>query len=388
MRGSRRGDGLRQPGGRGDRRVRVAAGPDVGDRDGVGTGEDVGERVEQRRRPVVGQRLVHGPDAPAGLALADRGQRLADRRRVVAVVVVHDDARAPRPCARAAARRPRTPPRPATIAPAPTPDGGRRARDPQRVRGVVAARGRQARGDRAGERVEAERSRAWSPRGRAAVIRPEERRRGPAAVAEPLGDPAGEPAGALRRDVHERRRDDPPGPVGEPRDELGDARRRRRSRRAPAAAGRRRRRRPPRAGSSASNAASTAARSANTSGWSHSAEVRTATAGPVRRRSCRRTRPPRRRTASPSPRRAVAGDADPGQRRRQQRADERARVRARRPPARGPASPPSCSCRASPRPPTSVRPRGRVGDDLLPRLERDAGRPRGGAAPGCPDRSP
>ena len=55
-------------------------------------GEDVGERVEQGGRPMVGQRLVDRPDAPARLALADRRERLADGRRVVAVVVVDHDA--------------------------------------------------------------------------------------------------------------------------------------------------------------------------------------------------------------------------------------------------------------------------------------------------------
>ena len=48
--------------------------------------------IEQRGRAVVGQRLVDGPDAAAGLALADRRERLADGRGVVAVVVVDDDA--------------------------------------------------------------------------------------------------------------------------------------------------------------------------------------------------------------------------------------------------------------------------------------------------------
>ena len=55
-------------------------------------GQDVGELVEHGRGPMEGQRLVDGPDPPAGLALADGRERLADRRRVVAVVVVHDDA--------------------------------------------------------------------------------------------------------------------------------------------------------------------------------------------------------------------------------------------------------------------------------------------------------
>ena len=54
--------------------------------------EDGGEVVEQRGGPVVGQRLVDGPDAASGRALADGGEGLADRRRVVAVVVEHDHA--------------------------------------------------------------------------------------------------------------------------------------------------------------------------------------------------------------------------------------------------------------------------------------------------------
>ena len=53
--------------------------------------EDVGELGEHRRGPVEGQRLVDGPDAAAGFALADGGESLADGRRVVAIVVVHDD---------------------------------------------------------------------------------------------------------------------------------------------------------------------------------------------------------------------------------------------------------------------------------------------------------
>ncbi len=47
---------------------------------------------EHRRGPMERQRLVDGPDPPARLALADRGEGRADRRRVVAVVVVDHDA--------------------------------------------------------------------------------------------------------------------------------------------------------------------------------------------------------------------------------------------------------------------------------------------------------
>ena len=76
---------------RGDRRVRIAAGPDVGDRDRVGTGEHLGELLEHGRGPMEGQRLVDRPDPATRLALADRGQRLADGRRVMAVIVVDGD---------------------------------------------------------------------------------------------------------------------------------------------------------------------------------------------------------------------------------------------------------------------------------------------------------
>src|SRR3546814_5677769 len=47
---------------------------------------------ELGRRPMVRGRLVDGPDATPGLALGDGPDRLADRRRMVAVVVVDRDA--------------------------------------------------------------------------------------------------------------------------------------------------------------------------------------------------------------------------------------------------------------------------------------------------------
>ena len=257
-------------------RVGVAARPDVGDRHGVGRRERLGEGVEQRRGPVVRQRLVDGPDAAAGLALADGGQRLADRRRVVAVVVVDHDAPRPRPCARAAAPRPPNPARPAG-------DGVRRRRPapPRRRRrparwprcGAPPSAAARGPGRRAGR---GPRSRGWSSRGRSRDPA-EERLGGPARAAEAVHDPAGVAADPLRRRVDQRRRDDPPGPVAEPRDELGDPRRRRRWRRAPA--GRRGRAAAPARRIHASKASSTAARSANTSGWSHSAEVSTMTSG-------------------------------------------------------------------------------------------------------------
>ena len=93
-----------------------------------------------------------------------------------------------------------------------------------------------------------------------------------------------------------------------------------------------------------------------------------------RRRSCRRTRRPRRRTGpSGRPRRAVEGNAPSN---RSKRPDERGRIEAAGGRGRGRASPPSCSCRASRRRRPAAA-RRRVGDDLLPRLERDAGTPGG-----------
>ena len=86
----------------------------------------------------------------------------------------------------------------------------------------MAARGRQARGDRAGERVEAEDvdgRRVGVRRGDPAQQGGRRTRRRP----EPVGDAARERPGALGLDVDERRRHEPPGPVRETRHELGDA---------------------------------------------------------------------------------------------------------------------------------------------------------------------
>ena len=92
-----RGSGPRRPSarpfGRGDRRVRVAARPDVGDRDRVGCRR--GRRRSPREGPPFGGTSVARTPPRSrrpGLALADGGERLADRRRVVAVVVEHDHA--------------------------------------------------------------------------------------------------------------------------------------------------------------------------------------------------------------------------------------------------------------------------------------------------------
>ena len=128
---------------------------------------------------------------------------------------------------------------------------------------------------------------------------------------------------------------------------------------------------PPR--SSAANASTTAARSANTSGWSHSTFVTTVTARPVRVEVAgvlvglddeRRAAPPARRG------RRTARDLRP-----EERPDERGRIRPGRrqhvdEPARGRA----LAVRPGDR---HERPTGSgIGDDLLPRFERDAGPPR------------
>ncbi len=211
-------------------------------------GERLGERVEQRRGPVVGQRLVDGPHAPAGLALADRRERLADRRRVVAVVVVDHDARPPRPCARAAARRRRTRPAP------------RRRRRRQRRRAAAAPAtpsafaalwrpavgSRTGRGPASGSRPAISSVVASGSLGRD----PAEQRVGRTRrAAEPLGDAPGEAAQPLRRRVDERRREDPPRPVRRAGRRARRRRRRRRSRRGTAWLRRTHRRHPPPAGS-------------------------------------------------------------------------------------------------------------------------------------------
>ena len=116
-----------EPGGRGDRGVRIAAGPDVGDGDRIRRRERVGEGGQQCGRPMVRQRLVDRPDATTRLALPDGLDGRADGRRVVAVVVVDDHAgglalaleapsdaveRASRPATMAAARHRRADVRP------------------------------------------------------------------------------------------------------------------------------------------------------------------------------------------------------------------------------------------------------------------------------------
>ena len=181
--------------------------------------ESVGERVEHRRRPVVRQRLVDGPDAPAGLALANGGERLADCRRVVAVVVVDDDAgglalslEAPADAAERceAARR---------SASAATPSTEAAPATAERVGSVVAAGRGEAGRDRTAVRVETEIS----------SVVPDAVRGGDPAedvVAGPAPSRTAPRSRGIRRRarcgavVHERVRDDRPRPVGQRRGEL------------------------------------------------------------------------------------------------------------------------------------------------------------------------
>ena len=352
MPGARAADRLGEALGGGDRRVGVAAGPDVGDGHGVGGGEDVGEGVEQGRGPVVGQRLVDGPDAAAGLALADGGERLADRRRVVAVVVVdHDAARLalalePAPDARRTTRGP------AAIASGATPSTARGRSDAERVRRVVAARARATRSVGRPPGIE--------------PVAPASAVRGP----RPARDDGAGPVTSGRTGVRSAVPHHAPGPVGEPPDELGhpgvaDVRHEHGSggRRRVVGGGadprleRREHRRPV---------------------GEHVGVV------PLRRGQHDHVRPVRvevagvlvglddeRRPGAPPRRRR---HPDPRQRRRQQRPHERARVRAaRRQDVDQPAGRRALAVGARDR---DQRPaRRRVRDDLLPRLERDA-RPR------------
>ena len=116
-------------------------------------GEDLRELAQHRCRPVEGEWLVDGPDAPPGFALAHRREGLADGRRVMAVVVIHRDTR----CLALSLEAP--------------PDTGecrqvshdlargdiqdrRRGGDGKGVRGVVTSCGRESGRDRARKRVE------------------------------------------------------------------------------------------------------------------------------------------------------------------------------------------------------------------------------------------
>ena len=79
-------------GGRGgDRRVGIATGMNLRDDDAVGTLQDIREGVQHRRRPMVGQGLVDRPQPAPRIPLGDRVERGGHGRRMVAVVVEHDD---------------------------------------------------------------------------------------------------------------------------------------------------------------------------------------------------------------------------------------------------------------------------------------------------------
>ena len=92
MPGPARRDRLRQVCRRRDRRVGSRPAQMSAMATASALGEDLGELAEHRRGPMVGERLVDRPDRPPGFALADGRERLADRGRVMAVVVVDDDA--------------------------------------------------------------------------------------------------------------------------------------------------------------------------------------------------------------------------------------------------------------------------------------------------------
>src|SRR4051812_22661766 len=83
---------LRQARGGGDRGVAIPPGPDVRDRDAIGSRQHLSEVVQQRGGPMERQRLVNRPDPAVGRALPDSREGLADRCRVVPVVVEHNDA--------------------------------------------------------------------------------------------------------------------------------------------------------------------------------------------------------------------------------------------------------------------------------------------------------
>ena len=143
MPGRRGRDRRGQVRGRRDRRVGVAACPDVRDGDRVGARRATRRTAaEHRRGPMERQRLVDGPDAPARLALADGGEGLADGRRVVAVVVVDDDPGRLALALEAPADAGERGQAGRDARPASTPSDGGGAGDRQRVGGVVPAGGR------------------------------------------------------------------------------------------------------------------------------------------------------------------------------------------------------------------------------------------------------
>ena len=214
-------DGRGQAGGRADRRVRDRAPPRC--------------RRSRRRRPPRAPRRTRRAAPPSGGRSAARtpprrgaparagGRRRASRGSPSGGGRSRRRPRRPRPrpSARAAGRRRRTrrgprrssrPRRPAAAAAPATPR-------------ALAALWRPAVGRRTGTGPASGSRPAISSVVASRLGRrdpAEERLGGPARAAEPVGDPAGVAADPLRRRVHQRRRDDPPGPVAQPRDELGD----------------------------------------------------------------------------------------------------------------------------------------------------------------------
>ena len=370
MPGARAATASARPDGRGDRRVGVATRPDVGDGDAVGLGEDVGEVVEQGRGPVVGQRLVDGPHPAPRLALADGGERLADRRRVVAVVVVDHDA-----------------PRLALPLEAAPDAGERREAGQHRL-------GRHADGDRRRPARRARWTRCGGPPWRAGRGAPD-RRRPPAGPCRRGPRPRSAPRSAVAGPSAVRNRSGSAATsTAVTTSRPGQVARRPRSTATPSSATFATRTggvpSAPRSAAAAriqrSNAASTASRSANTSGWSHSAEVSTITSGRYGSKlpaysSASTT------NASPAPRRAVAGTPIP------------VNVAGRSAPTNAPGSAPAATSAWTSQPDvvhlpwvpataTRRRPARRVRDELLPRLERDARRRARRPARGGRGRSP
>ena len=257
---------------------------------------------EHRGRAVVGQRLVDGPQAPPGVPLPHRGERGGHRRRVVPVVVEHDDAAdvalqlQPAAHARVRAESPRA------IAPGAAPAATRDAGRHEAVLRVVTSRQGEAGGQATvgvqPQDLEASLPRRVAPAG-------DDGRAGPTAVACVRASAAAD-GGRVRSVIDDAHDQQPAGPVAEA---LRAPRGPRCHRRWPRATGAS----PPpsKRRTQAVNAATTAARSAKTSGWSQSALVRPPIAGPIRDRSCRRTRPPPPRSGGRGRRGRSRGRARP-----------------------------------------------------------------------------
>ena len=378
--GPARRDGLGQAGRRCDRRVRVAAGPDVGDRDGIGVGEDrprTSSSIAAVRWKVSGSYTAH--DAAARLALADAP-------------------RASRGSPSGGGRSRRTPTTPAASPfrsrrrPTPANEASPRARS---LRREAQRRGRGGDAQRVRRRCGARPSAA----GRCGARRARRGRRSPrscrrhrprrSAEQDRSGSAPAANARRSRREAAERaagRVDDARSTIAaRPVPRADDA-----SSATPASptlamsigGGPLR---PPAADRiHASNASITAARSANTSGWSHSADVSTATSGRYGSKlpaySSASTTNGGPRPSAPSPARRPVSDAgSSAPTNAAGSAPAAARTCTSQPDGR------ALAVRPGDR---DERPAGRrVGDDLLPRLERDA-RPRARRpAPGGPGRS-